>query len=345
MKKKSKLPRLLFALVVLLGAAMAVAVYVAPDRAREAWRSVQAKLDALSTVPAEPDARPESLRPAPPQSTSVPARLEKPAPAAVGGKAVVQPASARKVTAAKATEPASAGAEGPAGAEAKAGAIKSEPSGAPARATAALAEGSFEFPADESGRLLAERLTPPRQLPLAPAPYVREPQPRPAGMPDDLRPHVAKLPPVVSGPATVVVGDERRTPQRRQAAMDRPPLAAEADPARPQRPLWPAAPLAYTPSANPDVAPALRYVGLPVAEAVTPQDDPSADVSRKALLSGTSIPAPAPPPFLRLTIPDPFETARVVQLANPPAERDPPEPSFQRPQPPPLPMPEPAKKK
>jgi hypothetical protein len=153
------------------------------------------------------------------------------------------------------------------------------------------------------------------------------------------------LPPAVSQPATVIVQAERRSPQRGQAAIDRPPLAAEADPARPARPTWPPAPLAYAPSANPDAVPALRYVGLPVSDKVTPQDDPTAESGRAALLAGTSIPKPSPPPPLRLTIPDPFENARVVQLANPPAERDPPEPSFQRPQPPALPMPETPKPK
>jgi hypothetical protein len=163
-------------------------------------------------------------------------------------------------------------------------------------------------------------------------------------MPEELKPHVAPLPPAGSGAATIVVGDERKTPQRAQPAFDRPPLAADADPQRPQRVLWPAAALAYAPSANPDATPSLRYVGLPIPDTVTPQDDPTSESARAALLAGTSVPAPVPPPPLRLTIPDPFENVRVVQLANPPAERDPPEPSFQRPQPPPLPVPELPKK-
>jgi hypothetical protein len=190
-------------------------------------------------------------------------------------------------------------------------------------AAAALAA-AFEFPADESGRLLAERLTPPRQVPLAPTPFVQTPRPRPGGMP---------VPPAVAAPAPLVIGDERRSPQRGQPAVDRPPLAAEADPVRPQRPTWPAAALAYVSSPSADAVPALRYVGLPPSDMVTPRDDPAADSARAALLAGTSIPAPVPPPALRPTIPDPFPHARVVALQSPPAERDPPESSFQRPQP------------
>jgi hypothetical protein len=208
-------------------------------------------------------------------------------------------------------------------------------------AAAADASGAFLFPTDDSGRLLADRLTPPRDVPLAPTPYVREPRPRPTGMPDDLAPHLAKLPPPLPADAPVVLADERKSPVRPQPAVDRPPLAAEADPALPQRPTWPAQALAYAPSPDPNAVPPLRYVGLPVADVPTPQDDPAAESSSRAVLAGTAAPAPIAPPPLRLTIADPFENARVVQLANPPADRDPPEPAFARPQPPPMPMPPP----
>jgi hypothetical protein len=418
--KKRRLLQIGLVFAALLGAALAIVVYVAPERAREAWHSLQGRLTASSSAPADPSTLAESaVGPAqgPRDGARMEPRLETSATAG-GGKPVVPAASGRKLIAAKPStqiarasrvaakttaqskqgataaltnEPSAAGAlaaatksavatPGPTRAETtkpdatkpeatkpeaiKAGAIKPEattkaaasssastakekdaPGKQPAPTAVVLAAAIFEFPADEAGRLLADKLTPPRETPLAHLPFVREPRPRLPGMPDNLAPHVAKLPPAVSGAPTVVVGDERRSAQRQQPSLDRPPLAVEMDPERPQRPLWAAAPLAYSPSANPDVAPALRYVGVPLADAVTPQDDPTADSSRTALLAGAKAPMPVPPPPLRLAIPDPFENARVVQLANPPAESHPPEPSFQRPQPPPLPMPEPQKKK
>ena len=93
-------------------------------------------------------------------------------------------------------------------------------------------------------------------------------------------PRTARLPPPAPASAPVVVGAERRPSQRGQPALDHPPLAAEPDPARPQRPAWPAASLAYAPSVNAEAVPSLRYVGLPVADTVTPQDDPTALVVR-----------------------------------------------------------------
>jgi hypothetical protein len=343
------LARVLLAVLILLGTAAAIAVYVAPDRAREAWRSLQARVEAWSTRSVEPggsDGAPRTV----PTNVNADPRRSLPSPAS-SGKPLVQPASARKESAVR---PATATGEPdrqPIAApnvliaqlppQAKA---KADPSPSDAPPAAAQGDGPFQFPADAAGRLLADRLTPPRDVPLAPTPFVREPRPRSASMLDELKPHVAPLPPAGPGAAAVVIGDERRPPQRGQPAFDRPPLAAEADPQRPQRALWPAAPLAYAPSANSEATPALKYVGLPVADTVTAQDDPTADSARTALLAGTSVPPPVPPRPLRLAIPDPFENARVVQLVNPPAERDPPEPSFQRPQPPLLPVPEPKKK-
>ncbi len=356
---KSRLPRVLLVLMALAGAAGAAAVYVGPDRAREAWRSLQAAISPSSSTPAGRSAGDQlTARPEPLPRASAESRLEEPPAPPAEGKRLIPRASGRQAAVIKSAGPASVPVGAPAPVPAPAAAADPAVAQAPARrdakaepiskerpAAVTLAAAAFEFPADDAGRLLADKLTPPREVPLSPTPFVREPRPRPSGMPDDLKRDVAKLPPAGSGAATVVVGDERRSPQRGEPALDRPPLAAEADPARPQRLLWPAAPLAYVSSANPDETPALRYVGLPTTEAVTPQEDPTADSTRAALLAGRSVPMPVPPPPLRLTIPDPFENARVVELANPPAERDPPEPSFQRPQPPSLPMAEMPKKK
>jgi len=331
-----KRPRFFHGLLVLLiigGAALAIACAWAPQEVGKAWRSIQALL--------EPEKAPETdTQPAVNSAAAVElasARKDNSATRPQNPGAPLRDSSSTKATvsenAAAAKQVGSSVADPPAAAVA-------EPS-----AAAALAAALFEFPADEAGRLLAERLSPPARVPLAPTPFVREPRRRSPGMPEDLAPHLARLPPAVTPPAPLVVKAEQRSPQRGQPAIDRPPLAAEADPARPQRPTWPAAPLAYSSSVKPEAVPALRYVGLPPADAVAPQDDPTADSSRAVILASTSIPPPTPLPPLRLTIPDPFEHAAVVRLANPPADRDPPEPSFQRPQPPPLPMPEAPKEK
>jgi hypothetical protein len=338
MQKKRRFIDLCLALFLLAGLGLGAAMVLAPDRAGDAWQSLQAAVESWTAGQAEHVALP----PPPPPPSPSPSKMVKAERAPKRADATVTAAKVPKkhsllVSSAEVAAEKAVATESPAETVAQAG--KEDGAAPPAAA------GTFEFPSDEAGRLLADRLTPPQHVPLAPMPPVREPQPRLSNPVDALISRAATLPPAVNGPAPLVVQAERRSPQRNQAALDRPPLAAEVDPARPTRPTWPVSSLAYAPSASAEAVPALRHVGVPVSDKITPQDDPTAESARAALLAGTSIPKPTAPPPLRLTIPDPFENARVVQLANPPAERDPPEPSFQRPQPPPLPMPEQPKAK
>jgi hypothetical protein len=214
---------------------------------------------------------------------------------------------------------------------------------APGSASRQLAAAGFEFPPDEAGKLLEEKLTPPRKLPMPAYPFVDKPRPARVPAAEELGRHV-KLPPAEPSSGSSLLPDERRPHARTTAAIDSPPLAFEADPRRPARPTWPHPQLAYVQGPNPQRVPPLAALGRPHVERPTLQDDPTAVAARRSLLVPASLSPPVLPPPLRLTIPDPDEYRRIVHFANPPADHDLAVQHFQRPETPVLPVVE-AKKK
>jgi hypothetical protein len=67
-----------------------------------------------------------------------------------------------------------------------------------------------------------------------------------------------------------------------------------------------------------------RPVPLPILAQPAPDraslDDPTADLSAAAVQAAAPPPRTAPAPFLRLTLPDPFEPRNAVRLRTPPAD-------------------------
>jgi hypothetical protein len=118
-----------------------------------------------------------------------------------------------------------------------------------------------------------------------------------------------------------------RLPPSRLGVPDRPvagppPPAWQADP--PPPPRLPALPPARVGSPDPACPPLLwggaRYrPGRP-----SPTSDPVLDLSRQAALAARPPLRESPAPFLRLTIPDPFESVAAVRLREPPPDDDPP---------------------
>jgi hypothetical protein len=195
-----------------------------------------------------------------------------------------------------------------------------------------LAAAGFEYPPDESGRLLQEKLTPPRKVQVAAFPFVTKPgQPRPA-IAEELGRHGPKLPGAESsGAAAPVLPDERRMLAKAAPALDSPPLPLELVPDLPGRPTWPRPQLAHVPGPDPQQVPPLPQMGMPLTEKPALQDDPTAGAARESLLVPAQVSAPILPPLLRLSIPDPYQYQEVVRFDNPPPDRDPPAQGYQRP--------------
>jgi hypothetical protein len=175
--------------------------------------------------------------------------------------------------------------------------------------------GSFTFPADKGGKLLAKELPPPQQVPSPEQPT------RPRSLPtfprgfDRLE---LPLPPSLS--------DMPQPPARTASVMKRPqqildePFPTGHDSLTPPEMLpLPAGAGVRLPS--PDVT---QPVSLPIlAQAQTDRaslDDPTVEASLLAALSELPPLRLNPAPFVRLALPDPFEHRETVRLRVPLAE-------------------------
>jgi hypothetical protein len=173
----------------------------------------------------------------------------------------------------------------------------------------------FRFPDDQGGQLLGKLLTPsakgpgeedrsrPHQFPRSTA--VETPSlPLPHGQPE-----VARLP--LARP---------KTKPRPGPLPEGPPLSGYHDtppPPEPQR--LPAGERVRLPSEDVD-----RPVPLPLLGQASPDraplDDPTAEASQAAALAAAMPQRTTPAPFLKLTLPDPFENRQVVRLPALPPE-------------------------
>jgi hypothetical protein len=173
----------------------------------------------------------------------------------------------------------------------------------------------FRFPDDKGGQTLARALPPadtapatgesggsgPKRLPGAAA--LEQPS-------VPLAPNQGKVP---------------RLPASRTGLPPRPrPLPevlppAGSRPEMPQAPLLPAGDRVRLP--GPDVS---RPVPLPVLATPAPDrglDDPTADFSSAAAQAGAVPARQAPAPFIRVSLPDPFENRDAVRLRETPPEK------------------------
>ncbi len=172
----------------------------------------------------------------------------------------------------------------------------------------------FPFPADKGGRLLADRLRPANQVPPL-AEDKPAPSKRLAGSPKLENPDLAlpKLP-ILHPPSLPLT---KIKPIRPTLVEGEPPLSRERfDLLGPAPVKLAAGPKIAWPSAD-----ITQPIPLPIlARQVTDRasrDDPSGDASLAAALA-TKVPdRTAPAPFLRLTIPDPFEHRNAVRLRTP----------------------------
>jgi hypothetical protein len=182
----------------------------------------------------------------------------------------------------------------------------------PGRSPGAEAAGdNFSFPNDQGGKLLADLLVPkakqeslPSDLPAKP---LRFPTPRFLEHRELLlTPSEAELP---RKPPS-----EKVRPARPRSVSEAQPLSEyRSDPAVPQAMQFPAGARVreWSPEINePTPLPILAQKQSETQSA----DDPTSEVSLLAALASMPPPRAAPAPFLRLTLPEPFEFRNAVRL-------------------------------
>jgi hypothetical protein len=200
-------------------------------------------------------------------------------------------------------------------------AVADEPRPAPVAAVRAQDEPAkkedgdgFHFPDDKGGRMLAKVL-PPADTP--PAENVRS---APKRLPES----AALEHPSVSLPPNQ--GQVPRLPADRKGPPLRPrPLPEELPPAvswpkPPRETQLPAGDRVRLPGPDVNQPVPLQVLAAPAPDR-TALDDPTADFSFAAAQSGMVPPRQAPAPFVRVSLPDPFENRDAVKLREPPPEK------------------------
>jgi hypothetical protein len=180
---------------------------------------------------------------------------------------------------------------------------------------AAGAGDGFRFPSDHGGQLLGKLLPPSGKV----SPV--EDRPAPRRFPDS---PAVRTPPVPVPPGADEVV---RLPEPRPAQPARPGPVPEAlpllgyreTPQPPEANSLTAGELVRAPSSDVN-----RPMPLPLLGALAPDrvplDDPTSDQSVAAALAGQMPDRTTPAPFLKLTLPDPFENRQTVRLRTMPVE-------------------------
>jgi len=169
---------------------------------------------------------------------------------------------------------------------------------------------TFRFPEDKGGELLAKLLAPPATLPREQA------KPRPRQTSRAIAQPTLPLPRVALVPR-VVAEATRRTPAPSRLLTPEPALGGlDTALPLPQTQQFPVS--ARLRVASEDVA---RPVGLGVMARPLPDAgalaDPTLSASRTAALGGRLPQRTQPAPYLRLTLPDPYEHRDTVRLRQP----------------------------
>lgn len=173
------------------------------------------------------------------------------------------------------------------------------------------------FAQDEGGRLALERLAAGRGDALAPVPFVESPRPWRTA-------RLERLPMLPDGaieapPVALNLTGAGVLATRTHAALDVPPLAMGDKAPSPALPVLPIAPKIRVESPDPLKFPAPMTPARP-PEPLLPAVDPTDNTSRQAALAVIGVLRVEPAPFVRLTIPDPFENLKAVQLRSTPPE-------------------------
>jgi hypothetical protein len=191
----------------------------------------------------------------------------------------------------------------------------------PAREAPAADPEAFRFPNDPGGALLARVLSP-GEPHATPADRITGPRPLP---PPDLEP---RLPlPENRGPLVPRLPVQRKSPSPRPF-LEESLGSPRRDPALPSDPTLPAGERTFIPSGDVNQPIPLPVLAQPVTDRA-PLGDATGEASTAAALFAPLPRRTTPAPFLRLTLPDPYEHRRPLE-AEPPTE--PSTPAAARPQ-------------
>jgi hypothetical protein len=192
----------------------------------------------------------------------------------------------------------------------------------------------YEPPSSTTSEAVRDYLEPGRAFPTKPVPPVSEPSPRRTPSVTQ-KAELAPLPSALDKHATPrILPAEKTATGSKRPVRDAQPLTLDAEPTPPSRPVLAAPPRAFATAPEAAQPPILEIVPVP-----RPRDgdvDPTTERSRRSALSEVSVLRTQPAPFLRWTIPDPFELTRLTPLRDAPVETDPPLSSPLRPPLPPL---------
>jgi hypothetical protein len=179
--------------------------------------------------------------------------------------------------------------------------------------------GLFPFPRDVGGALLA------KVLPPAPAGASEEratrPRPRPA--PRSLEVRSDPLPPPNAAGVVPALPAQGKKPALLPRLVSEEALVGASERvALPEETVLPAwdRPRVPSPDVNEPLALPILAQAVPDRE---PLEDPTGDASTAAALAAPLPPRVIPAPFLRLSIPDPYELRRPLTLLAPPEAADP----------------------
>jgi hypothetical protein len=180
--------------------------------------------------------------------------------------------------------------------------------------------GEFAFPGDAGGALLA-KLLPPSDKAGGPGERARQPVPRPASRAFEAtaRPlpsfrAAAVVPPLPAKVKGVALLPRLVSEETLEAPRERLALPAEI--------VLPAMERVRVPSPDANEPVSLPILARPVTDRVS-LEDPTADASTAAALAATLPRRIIPAPFLRLSLPEPFEYRRPLTLAIPAESTEP----------------------
>ncbi len=188
--------------------------------------------------------------------------------------------------------------------------------------SALFAQDSSPYPNDSAGKLLAELLAPAPKLPPL---ETTSPRPKRLSPPRRIVTPDPGLPPAQLVPSRSRVEGQARPVLPRPLPEGLPFAHYQRDPLPPQRIEFPAGERVRVASADVNEPVALPKLTIRPMDA-TPADDPTAAASTAAALSAAPPPRVTPAPFLRLTLPDPFEHRDVLRLPRPNTDHEPPAP-------------------
>lgn len=179
------------------------------------------------------------------------------------------------------------------------------------------AEAPFRLPGDNAGKMLGQVLPP---LPRPGA--LRDPAPLP---PKDLPPprwrDVAVLLPTAGTDLARLPAPQRKDTRRPEFVLEE-GLEDASPPALPREPSFPTPAPARVESEDASLPPPLPVLATPLPDRV-PAEDVTTEASTQAVLAAPLPVRTAPAPYVRMSVPDPFENRKPLTVSVPAEETAP----------------------